>query len=69
MSSTDALSCDNRISAGEAFLPHLKSGTTSLLRRNNTGIPGKNRHKCESVNLSYHRCFDKRLKIAPHLCV
>lgn len=33
MSSTDALSYDNRISAGEAFLLHLKSGRSSLLCR------------------------------------
>lgn len=68
MNSTDALSYDNRISAGEAFLPHLKSGTSSLLRRNNTRIPGRNRQQPRSVNLSYHRCFYKRLKIDQNLC-
>lgn len=68
MNSTDALSYDNRISAGEAFLPHLKSGRSSLLRRNNIRIPGKNRLRPRSVNLSFHKCFYKRLKIDLHLC-
>lgn len=69
MNSTDALSYDNKISAGEGFLPHLKSGKRSWPCRNNTRTSGKNRQRPRSVNLSGHGCFYKRLKIEEHLCV